>query len=113
MSLGVRLHNKPCATCGRVGEEFSASVTHNLAKMAEAAGIYLACWEPESVGVKTAGELAPLLRAGLFWLKRHEVDARKHDPENGFGDYAGFVEWVELYLAACVANPDAEVSVSR
>ena len=45
----------------------------------------------------------------------------KSDPErfeqfnspNGWGLYEHFIPWIERYLEACEANPDATVSVSR
>jgi hypothetical protein len=32
---------------------------------------------------------------------------------NGWGLYVHFVPWIEAYLNACKAHPDADVSVSR
>jgi hypothetical protein len=35
------------------------------------------------------------------------------NPSNGWGSYKDFVPWVEEYLAACEAHPNAKVRVSR
>jgi hypothetical protein len=92
---------------------YEANVTHNLNRMADAAGIYQVCWRPEELGLTKAGQLVPLLRAGLDYLRADPVFFRQYNPSNGWGTYEGFVEWVAAYLAACEANPDADVSVSR
>lgn len=86
---------------------------NNLGGMAEAAGIYRHCWRPEEVGITKASELIEPLRKGLAWLKENPEEAKKHNASNGWGLYEHFVPWVEKYLAACEANPDAVISVSR
>ncbi len=114
MSLDVDLRIAACSHCTRDEENiFSANVTHNLTHMADAAGIYKACWRPEEIGITMASQLIEPLRAGLAWLLEHEDEARKHNPENGWGDYEGFVTWVREYLAACEAHPTASVHASR
>jgi hypothetical protein len=114
MSLDVWLTMPLCEHCGRSETcVYEDNITHNLGNMAEAAGIYEACWHPEDVGIKTARQLIEPLRNGVEWLRTHERDARKHDAANGWGLYEHFLPWVERYLAACEANPEALVSVSR
>ena len=92
---------------------FDSNITHNLAKMAEAAGIYQACWRPEDIRITTARELIPHLELGLerlrFDPKRFEALA----PENGWGTYQGLVHFVVEYLSACREHPDAAIEVSR
>lgn len=92
---------------------FSANITHNLNTMANAAGIYQALWRPEEIGITTAGQLVPLLRAGLGKLRADPEKFEALNPCNGWGSYDGFVPWVANYLDACEQYPDAEVSVSR
>mgnify|MGYP001181008096 CR=1 FL=1 len=107
MSLDVYLERV------QLTDVFSANVTHNLADMAHAAAIYEACWCPEERGITKAAQLIPLLKDGLRLLKADPEFFRKFNPKNGWGDYDGFVSWVEDYLAACEENPDADVRVSR
>jgi len=38
---------------------------------------------------------------------------RALEPDNGWGTLRDFVPWIEDYLAACDAHPDARVEVSR
>lgn len=107
MSLDVTL------TANRPAEVFSANITHNLGAMAREAGIYEACWRPEEIGITKAAQLIEPLRNSIAQMKADPERFKKHNPPNGWGDYDGLMAWLERYLAACEANPDAEVSVSR
>ena len=107
MSLDVTLtKTMPCAV-------YDANITHNLGKMAEAAGIYNHLWHPETVGVKTAGDLIEPLQAGLKIMLDDPEKFKQFDSPNGWGTYDHFVPWILKYLNACIEHPDAEVSVSR
>lgn len=92
---------------------FSANITHNLNTMADAAGIYKALWRPEEIGITQAGQLIEPLTAGLRLLRADPDRFKALNPPNGWGDYDGFVPWIEAYLAACREHPKAEVWVSR
>lgn len=94
-------------------ELYSANITHNLGKMAKEAGLYMALWRPDELGIKTAKELIPLIESDLPGLKEHPEVFKKFSPENGWGTYEGFVEFVEGYLEACKQYPYARVEVSR
>lgn len=92
---------------------FHANITHNLGRMADAAGIYDHLWAPENIGVANARDLIEPLRAGLERLKANPDAFKVHNPSNGWGDYTGLVAFVAQYLIACEANPDATIRVSR
>lgn len=94
-------------------EVFTSNITHNLGNMAEAAGIYKHLWRPEEIGITKAEQLIQPLKDGLAKMKANREEFEKHNPPNGWGLYENFVPWIEEYLAACEAYPDAEVSVSR
>ena len=94
-------------------ELFSANITHNLNHMAIAAGLYDCMWRPDEHEMTHAAQLIEPLRVGLVRLKAHPDLYRTFNPANGWGDYDGLVRFVENYLEACEANPDAAVSVSR
>ena len=113
MSLDVTLTNPPCPTCGHSTGGYSANITHNLGEMAQAAGIYYQVWRPEEVGIKTAAQMIEPLTVGIALLKSDAERFKRLDPSNGWGTYADFVPWLERYLAACIENPNAEVSVYR
>lgn len=95
------------------GEVFTANITHNLNKMADAAGIYEALWRPEEIGVSNARELRPFLWDGLQRLKANPERYKAFNPPNGWGTYEALVSFVERYLEACTKHPNAEVSVWR
>lgn len=107
MSLDVTL------TATRRTEVYDANITHNLGAMAREAGIYEVCWRPDEVGITKAEQLIEPLRNGIALMKADPARFEKHNAENGWGLYEHFLPWLEEYLAACEANPDAEVSVSR
>ena len=92
---------------------YDANITHNLGVMADAAGIYEACWRPEEIGITKAAQLVPLLRAGLEKLQSDPKHYKTFDSPNGWGLYEHFVPWVAKYLAACEEYPDADVGVYR
>lgn len=105
MSLDVDLVKK--VSC------FSKNITHNLGDMAEAAGVYEACWRPEELNITQAGHLVPILKLGLHRLKKNPEKYKKLNPKNGWGTYEILVKFVEEYLDACEMNPNAYIEVSR
>ena len=94
-------------------EIYTANITHNLNTMAAAAGLYEALWRPDENNWMKAGDLIEILEAGLAKLKEDPEKFAKYAPDNGWGTYDGLVEFTEKYLAACKANPEARVEVSR
>ena len=107
MSLDVYLSIMAPTVC------YDSNITHNLTKMADAAGIYKYLWRPDEIGVTHAKQLIHPLTVGLAKLRSEPEKFLPFNPVNGWGDYNNLVAFVENYLAACVANPDAIVSVSR
>lgn len=96
----------------RETEVFSRNITHNLNKMAAAAGIYQHLWHPEDIGITKASELIEPLRAGLDRMKSDPAHFQTFDSPNGWGRYVHFVPFVEACLKACEENPDAAVHCS-
>ena len=92
---------------------YDNNITHNLNQMAGAAGLYIALWQPEELEITKAWQLIVPLREGLGRLRAEPERFRALNPSNGYGNYDGLVSFVEAYLAACEAHPEAEVSVSR
>ena len=117
MSLDVYLTEPTmCPHCakdtGRGDEVFWRNITHNLNTMADAAGVYAACWRPDEHGMTHARDLIEPLRRGLADLKARPEHFKRYNAPNGWGVYENFVEFVECYLEACEANPSAVVRVS-
>lgn len=92
---------------------FDYNITHNLGNMADKAGIYYYLWRPEEVSICRAGDLINPLIIGLKKLIDEKETMELLNPSNGWGDYNGLVEFVGIYLIACVKYPEAEIEISR
>lgn len=91
---------------------FDTNITHNMNKMAEAAGIYRVLWRPEEININKACEMIPQLEIGLAALKADPEKFKAYNSPNGWGMYEHFVPFVEQVLAAAKEHPEAEVRVS-
>jgi len=93
---------------------YEANITHNLNKMATKAGLYYPLWRATDVlEVKCAGDLIPLLKAGIKVLESDRAYFEEFNPENGWGDYDGLLHFAQSYLDACKNHPYASVYISR
>jgi len=125
MSLDVYLNGKTynvpctCRECGHTHEReetenyFSANITHNLANMADKAGIYKHLWRPEEIGITKASQLIKPLEKGITRMESNPARFKKFNSPNGWGMYEHFMPWLREYLAACKQYPDATIEVSR
>jgi hypothetical protein len=113
MSLDVTLLVNYCKVCERGDVVYEANITHNLGEMAREAGIYEACWHPETIMATQASDIMKRLEAGLKDMKERPEYYKKFASPNGWGVYTDFVPWVERYLEACKKNPEAWIKVSR
>jgi len=107
MSLDVYLEDEDG------NELYSRNITHNLNKMADAAGVYKVLWRPEEIGIKYASQIIEPLTEGLTKLVVNKQEFEQYNPKNGWGDYEGLVMFCADYLQACKDNSDALISVSR
>lgn len=94
-------------------EVYSDNITHNLNKMADAAGIYQHLWRPEEISITKAAQLIEPLVEGARKLRADPQHFKALNPSNGWGDYDGLCRFVEAYLNACREYPEANVGVSR
>jgi hypothetical protein len=92
---------------------YHSNITHNLNEMASAAGIYKVIWRPDENDISKAKQLIEPLKKGLALLHSDPEQFKQFNPENGWGNYDVLVLFVSKYLLACLANPDADVSVWR
>ena len=92
---------------------FSLNITHNLGKMADAAGIYEVLWRPDENGITKARQCIDPLSSALLELVRNREKYEAYNSPNGWGLYKHFVPFVTAVLTACCDYPDADVSVSR
>lgn len=98
---------------------FSQNITHNLGKMAnevllsDGNTLYQILWRPEECGYVYAKDISELLDEGFNILLADPQTYQKYNPENGWGNYEGLVNFVYKYRNACWDNPEAELRVSR
>ena len=107
MSLDVSLYQNDDYVWGR-------NITHNLTRLADAADLYKLMWCPYELGITIAQQAIPLLIRGLNSLiQMHPDFYNPLEPENGWGNYRGLVEFVVDYIQACVKYPDAIIEISK
>jgi len=112
---------------------YSSNITHNLGKMADAAGLYEALWRPyqlkegydipednykaeweyEDANPVRAYEISPIIEKGLEDMKKRPKHYEKFNSSNGWGMYHDFVPWIEQYLEALKKYPESFVECDR
>lgn len=92
---------------------FESNMTHNMSEMAAELGIFDAVWRPDTVGIVTAIQLIPILESAIAELEEQPEHYKTFNPDNGWGDYDGFLNFLKTYLAGCTTYPDGLVEVSR
>lgn len=98
---------------------WSANITHNLGEMAsnvpiEDTNLYMICWRPEEINIKTVKEILPLLIKGIHYMIDHRKELEQFNSPNGWGTYNGFMKFLLNYKQACEDNnPECEIEVSR
>lgn len=102
-----------CRVGGESRELYSRNITHNLGKMAGAAGIYDCMWRPDEHSITHAKQLIEPLTLGLKRLRSDPDHFKVHNPLNGWGTYEGLVAFVADYLDACERHPEATVYACR
>lgn len=101
------------------GSCWQANITHNLGEMAAHIPVgnttlYMACWRPEEIGIKTAGELLPLLIEGLHYMIDHRKELEQYNSPNGLGSYDDFMKFLLNYKQACEDNdPECLIDADR
>jgi len=112
MSLTLYLQ-KHCDHCDHTEELWSGDITHNLADMALACGLYKVLWRPDENGFDSAGFMIDNIEFGIENLRTFPVAYEEMNPENGWGDYDNLLNFAIDCLAACKKYPDASVVADR
>jgi len=93
---------------------YEANYTHNITAMAREAGLYECIWCPEDhTSFPVAGALIGPLREGLLRMREDPERFTALNPENGWGSYDTFLDWVDRYLHACTEHPKASIHTWR
>lgn len=92
---------------------WSRNITHNLGRMArqvevaDGLSLYDVMWHPEDHFERvTTKEVFPLLMKGACELRRHPDKYSEFNPENGWGNYNGLLDFALEYAGACLENPN-------
>ena len=117
MSLDISFSKtRCCPNCGTAldqSEIHSQNITHNLNRMADAAGIYKCLWRPDENGFDTAGQLIEPLAFAIEQMKCYPERFDAYNASNGWGTREQFIPWLEELYSFCLSNPDTTISVSR
>jgi hypothetical protein len=92
---------------------FDRNITHNLANMADACGVYKCLWRPDENDIKTASQLIEPLENALKMILSDVGKFIKYNATNGWGTVEGFVMFLEDCLSAAKEYPLALITVCR
>lgn len=92
---------------------YSGGITNNVVPMAEKAGIYKILCRPEESGIKFAADLIQPLEKAILEIINNRASYEALNPENGWGSYETFLNFVIDLANACKRNPLASVQASR
>lgn len=98
---------------------FSLNITHNLGlmarevKLSNGKTLYDVLWRPDENEYYTAEDISELLDEGWNILLSDPDRFKKFNPDNGWGEYEGLVNFVYEYRNACWLRPSALLRVSR
>ncbi len=91
----------------------SFGITHNLNKMAEAAGLYEVLWKPEKIGITLAHQMIAPLEKGIKELAANPQKYKTFDSPNGYGNYDDLLHFCQSTLDCCRQYPNAVIEASR
>jgi hypothetical protein len=80
------------------------NITHNLNKMAlqvpvsESLNLYDVLWESQEQFGGDIDKLRPMWDNGLHYMLAHRDELEKYNPENGYGNYDIFVEFLRIVI---------------
>ncbi len=107
-----------CESCGNKHTHivadilYTANITHNHKKIADAMGIGDVLWRPEKIGITRAKELIPLLEVRVKKLQENPNEYIQLSLTDSWSSFYVFQYFVSKYLDACKKWPTAKVSVS-
>lgn len=119
LDITIKFKNKECED-----EFWNANITHNMGKMARAIPVvidgfgfqtlYNYIWRPDEMSKKVDTTImSKALTEGIISMIKNRKELIQYNPENGWGDYDTFLEWIIAYKNFCEDNPKCEIEVSR
>jgi len=90
---------------------FSKGITHNLARMATEANLYVPIWLADGHKAK---DVLPELESGYVSLCSEKKQLKKQfTPKNGFGSWEVLEEFVREMIETCKKYPNAVIEVDK
>ena len=99
--------------------EHVGNITHNLNIMAmhvpvsETLTLYNVLWRPDESNLKTTDDILGYVTIGVKYLIDHKDELLQYNPENGWGDYDGLLDFAKSVGSACLFNPNCTIEVDR
>ena len=59
-----------------------------------------------------ASEAYPILKQRFEYMRDNPEEMRQYEPDNGWGNYEGFLDFIGRITVACRKNPNATLDVS-
>jgi hypothetical protein len=105
MSLDLELYGTPCKECGHTKQCMSFNYTYNVSHM-----WYSVFPDDEGMvyieGFTGKGAVSKLKKA-IYEMKDKKKFMKKLEPDNGWGSYEGFLEFLNKLLQASEEFPDS------
>lgn len=108
MSYDVSIVGKDCPCCGASGGVEVGNYTYNCSKM---------LWEAADTSLsalhgKPVEEVAQVLSKGVAVMRADPARFQAMNPENGWGDYDSWLDYLDRIIDACQRYPGAVLEVS-
>jgi len=103
MSLDLYLESPECVTCGHSEEYFHSNYTYNVSKMWYE--IYPDAEGMVDIDKMTGTEAYKTLCHARTILEENPSKFIKMNPENGWGNYHGFLDFINALIKACLEHP--------
>lgn len=104
MSLDLEISYPECTHCGRGGPSNSFNYTYNVSPMwykmfPKANGMV-------DIDYMTGKQAAKRLNKAISRMQKNEESMRLLEPDNGWGSYTGFLQFLKQLLTASEKCPD-------
>lgn len=105
MGLNVSLIEKPCKTCKKHETLFSDGYTYNVSSMWYKIYLYSKCMV--DIDGMSGSQASTMLEDAKDKMIDRKDELEKLNPENGWGSYDGFLEFINRVLDASKKYPSA------
>ena len=109
----IALENEECE------RKHVGNITHNLNEMAihvpvsDTLTLYNVLWRPDESDLNTTDDILEYVTIGLKYLIDHKKDLLQYNPDNGWGDYDGLLDFTKRVGSACLFHPHCKIEAER